>query len=280
MEIEKAGEMGFCFGVRRAMEIVEKAGVERSQLSTLGPIVHNQQVVDGLAERGINIARSLDDVSGDAVVITSHGAGPDVIEQAKARGIDVIDATCPFVRKAQVAARKLGEEGFLVVVFGDADHSEVQGMLGWAGKNAIATTDELQLAVWPQRLGILCQTTQKQAAFGRFISQIVSRNIGRISELRIINTICDATCKHQEAAFDLARRVNLMLVIGGRNSANTARLAEICTETGVTTYHIETAADLNPAWFQGLRRIGITAGASTPDDVIDRVLHTLKETRV
>ena len=277
MKIEKAAEMGFCFGVRRAIKLVEKAAQERGPLQTLGALVHNRQVVDKLAECGVSIAASLDEIRGDIVAIASHGVEPGVMKQIKARGFEVVDATCPFVRKAQVVARRLGKEGFWVLVFGDASHPEVQAVLGWAGKNASASVEIPQFTAQPKRLGILCQTTQNQERFANFVARIIASDTAKFSELRIFNTICNATRKHQAAALELAQRADLMIVIGGKDSANTRRLAEICANTGVATYHIETAAGLAPSWVQGRRHIGITAGASTPDEAIDEVVLKLKE---
>jgi len=277
MKIEKAAEMGFCFGVRRAIELVQKAAQERGPLQTLGALVHNRQVVDKLSERGVNIAASIDEVEGNIIAIASHGVGPEVMKQIKARGLEVVDATCPFVRKAQIVAQRLGKEGFQVLVFGDASHPEVQAVLGWAGKNASASLEMPRFTAQPKRLGILCQTTQNQERFANFVSGIITSDTAKFSELRIFNTICDATRKHQAAAVDLAKRADLMIVIGGKDSANTRRLAEICADTGVATHHIETVTELNPSWVQGRRHIGITAGASTPDEVIDEVVLKLQK---
>jgi 4-hydroxy-3-methylbut-2-enyl diphosphate reductase len=277
MEVERAAEMGFCFGVRRAIDVVEKASRKRGPLQTLGALVHNQQVVSRLAEHGVGVANSLDEVEFGVVAIASHGVRPEIMEETRARGLEVIDATCPFVRKAQVVARKLGQSGLWVLVFGDSAHPEVQGVLGWAGQNASASLEATQLDGLPDRLGILCQTTQNHGHFARFVAQIVGAEVARFSELRIFNTICDATRRHQAAALELAKRVDLMLVIGGQDSANTRRLAEISGATGVTTCHIETAAGVEPRWLQGPRRVGITAGTSTPDSVIDEVVRVLGE---
>lgn len=277
MKIEKAADMGFCFGVRRAIKLVEKAAQERGPLQTLGALVHNRQVVDKLAECGVSIATSLDEIRGDIVAIASHGVEPGVMKQIKARGLEVVDATCPFVRKAQVVAQRLGKEGFWVLVFGDASHPEVQAVLGWAGKNASAYLEIPQFPTQPKRLGILCQTTQNQERFANFVARIIASDTAKFSELRIFNTICDATRKHQAAALELAQRADLMIVIGGKDSANTRRLAEICADTGVATYHIETVTEFDPSWVQGRRHIGVTAGASTPDEAIDEVVLKLKE---
>ncbi len=275
MEIEKASAMGFCFGVKRAIELVERAARERGPLQTLGALVHNRQVVDRLTSCGVSVAANLGEVQGNIVAIASHGVEPETMEQVKARGFEVVDATCPFVRKAQVVAKRLGKAGFWVLVFGDAAHPEVRGVLGYAGENASASLEIPRLDTLPSRLGILCQTTQNQERFAEFLVQVISQKFAMFSELRIFNTICDATSRHQAAALELAERVDLMFVIGGEDSANTKRLARICADTGVTTFHIETAAEIDPRWLEGHRRVGITAGASTPDEVIDEVVAAL-----
>jgi len=277
VEIEKASEMGFCFGVRRAIKLIEKAARESGPLETLGDIVHNRQVVDSLAVKGIKAVPALDDVTSGTVGIASHGVRPEVIEQAKSRGLQVVDATCPFVRKAQVAAQRLGKAGFWVLVFGDAAHPEVESVLGWAGEKSSASLYIPSSDTLPRRLGILCQTTQVSRRFAEFVAGIISDASGKTLELRIFNTICDATRKHQVAALRLAARVDLMVVVGGRNSANTNRLAKICSEVGVATYHIETAGEILPSWLKGCNRVGVTAGASTPDEVITEVIRTLEK---
>lgn len=280
MEILKAKEMGFCFGVRRAIALMERATREQGPLESLGGVVHNRQVVDRLAALGVQVVDNLDQAQGPVVAITSHGVGPAVHQAIAARGLLAINATCPFVRKAQRVARAMARDGFFVIVFGDADHPEVRGVLGWAGERSLATTDAAALASRlpaPRRLGILSQTTQSPARFAAFISQVVEQFLASAREVRVVNTICDATTKHQEAALELAHQVDLMLVVGGRNSANTRRLAELCAATGVPTHHVEAAAELDPAWLAGCRRAGITAGASTPDEVIAEVARCLKE---
>jgi 4-hydroxy-3-methylbut-2-enyl diphosphate reductase len=277
MEIEKASEMGFCFGVRRAIDIVEKAASEKGPLQTLGALVHNRQVVEKLASGGVSVALSLDEVEGDIIAIASHGVDPGTIEQAQARGFEIIDATCPFVRKAQVVANRLGKAGFGVLVFGDADHPEVRGVLGYAGEKAGASLEVPDLDTLPSRLGILCQTTQNQERFTKFLSRIISRGIHSFSELRIFNTICDATRRHQASALELAGRVDLMFVVGSHDSANTGRLVKICADSGVATFHIESASEIDPRWLRGQKRLGVTAGASTPDEVIDEVVSALAD---
>lgn len=277
MEIEKAGDLGFCFGVRRAIEMVEEAAQKQGPLQTLGPIVHNRQVVEGLKAKGIEVASGLHDIDSEIVAITSHGMAPQVVDMLKSRGLKLIDATCPLVQRAQRAARRLAAAGFFVLVFGDSAHPEVQGILGWAGDNALATLEAPKLERLPRRVGVLSQTTQSAAHFARFLQQLITSGIAPLSELRIINTICEVTTRRQQEALELGRRVDLMLVIGGRHSANTRHLAESCVAAGVETHHVETAAELDPAWLVNRRRIGVTAGASTPEQLIDEVIIKLEE---
>lgn len=277
MEIEKAGDLGFCFGVRRAIEMVEEAAQKQGPLQTLGPIVHNRQVVEGLKAKGIEVASGLHDIDSEIVAITAHGIAPQVVDRLKSRGLKLIDATCPLVQRAQRAARRLAAAGFFVLVFGDSAHAEVQGILGWAGDNALATLEAPKLERLPRRVGVLSQTTQSAAHFARFLQQLITSGIAPLSELRIINTICEVTTRRQQAALELARRVDLMLVIGGRHSANTRHLAESCVAAGVETHHVETVAELDPAWLVNRHRIGVTAGASTPEQLIDEVIIKLEE---
>lgn len=277
MEIEKASEMGFCFGVRRAIEIVERAVREQGPLQTLGPLVHNKQVVDNLAQVGINAVLNLEEVKGHIVAIPSHGVSPEIMKRIKARNLEVVDATCPYVRKVQLAAQRSGKDGFYVLVFGDASHPEVKAVLGWAGEKASAALEVPDSANLPKRISIVCQTTQNQSRFADFVARIISSEATKYSELRIINTICDATRKRQSAALELVKRTDLIIVVGGRESSNTRRLAEICEAAGAITYHIENEGEIKPSWLRGKRRIGVTAGASTPDEIIEQVVTKLKE---
>ncbi len=277
MEIKKAGDLGFCFGVIRAIEIVEEAARKQGPLQTLGPIVHNRQVVEGLKAKGIEVASGLHDIDSEIVAITSHGIAPQVVDMLKSRGLKLIDATCPLVQRAQRAARRLAAAGFFVLVFGDSAHPEVQGILGWAGDNALATLEAPKLERLPRQVGVLSQTTQSAAHFARFLQQLITSGIAPLSELRIVNTICEVTTRRQQAALELARGVDLMLVIGGRHSANTRHLAESCVAAGVETHHVETVAELDPAWLVNRHRIGVTAGASTPEQIIDEVIIKLEE---
>ncbi|MFA4835500.1 MAG: 4-hydroxy-3-methylbut-2-enyl diphosphate reductase [Dehalococcoidia bacterium] len=277
MEIELASEMGFCFGVKRAIELAEKAVRERRRLESLGPIVHNKQVVDRFAALGMGVIERLDDIKCHDILIPSHGVGREITHQIDARRLNVVDATCPIVHNAQLVAQKLGQDGFKVLVFGDASHAEVEGLLSWAGNGAMAVTDVPKFSAPPHRIGILSQTTQSKAQFANFLAKFMNSELASLSEIRIFNTICDATAKRQAAAMNLATHVNLMLVIGGHDSANTKRLAEICSSTGVRTLHIETADELDRMDNCNQLRIGITAGASTPEWVIKEVIQKLEQ---
>jgi 4-hydroxy-3-methylbut-2-enyl diphosphate reductase len=277
VKIEKTEEVGFCFGVKRAIDMLEKVVAERGEVETLGEVVHNQQVLQRLAEIGVRVAKSVDDIKGDMVAISSHGVTPEVEEQLKARHIGIIDTTCPFVNRLQNAARKLAESGFFIVIYGSADHTEVKGVLGWAEGKGLATLDEkdiFKLDPLPRRLGVLSQTTQIPAHFVGFVQKLIDGAFGRDSEIRIIDTICHDIRRRQAQALELAGRVDLMLVIGGKGSANTNRLVELC-EAVTETHLIETAAEIDPSWFDGKRTIGVTSGASTAQTTIDEVLARL-----
>ncbi|MBE9500947.1 MAG: 4-hydroxy-3-methylbut-2-enyl diphosphate reductase [Dehalococcoidia bacterium] len=277
MEIERAVESGFCTGVRRAIDILERAARDLGPVETLGPVVHNQQVIERLAQSGIRVIESLDHVQGNILAVSSHGVSPQVLEEMRKRGLKVIDTTCPIVRRAQIAARRLADAGFWVIIFGEENHPEVQGALGWAGGKGFATMEVSALGRAPRRVGILSQTTQSFSAFAHFIAQFAQSRLNRLSELRIVNTICDATRRRQQSALELSKRVDLMLVIGGRSSANTRRLAEICSTAGVETYLVEEAEEIDPLWLQYCSRIGVTAGASTPEEAVEAVVARLEQ---
>jgi len=277
VEVKKAREFGLCFGVRRAIKIIDKAAKEHQEIATLGPIVHNRLVVAKLADSGVKVVNDLGQVQGRVIAITSHGAPPQLLSQIQARKLQVIDTTCPTVRSAQKAAQKLALSGFRVIIFGEATHPEVKGLLGWAGNNAIATlnVDEVAKLELPRRFGIISQTTQSNAKFVEFIDEVIRAVFPDVQELRIINTLCQETRKRQEAALELAGKSDLMIVVGGHNSANTQRLAEVCSPI-VETHLIETAAEIKGDWLLGKQYIGVTAGASTPDEAIEEVVLTLK----
>ena len=277
MEILLAKDMGFCWGVRRAIDIMEKAADEKGEIISLGPIVHNPQVVRELEERGVRTAGDLSDGDSLPVAITAHGVGPDVLEDARSRGNEVIDTTCPIVTRSQRWAKKMAEAGFTVVIFGDPNHREVRGVLAWAGANAIAIQDGDPLpADLPSRLAVISQTTQSPERFAEFLSRLMQEHVGKISELRVINTLCDVTSSQQAAARELAQEVDLVLVVGGRSSANTRHLLDVCKEEGSVAYHVEGPDDLMAEWLTGCERVGVTAGASTPDSAVEAVVRQVQ----
>jgi 4-hydroxy-3-methylbut-2-enyl diphosphate reductase len=278
-EIEKAGKTGFCFGVRRAVNILEKVARERGSVETLGAVVHNQQVLQKLTDIGVKVVNDIADAQGDTIVTSSHGVSPDLEEKIRARHSEVISTTCHNVKRAQVAASKLAGSGFFVIVFGDANHPEVKGILGWAKGKGIATTavkDIAALDPLPRKLGILSQTTEVPARFAGFVKKIIDLALTKNAEIRIIDTICHDLRERQAAALELAHRSDLMLVVGGRSSANTNRIAELCRKV-TETHLIETAADIKKTWLKGKKHIGVTSGASTAEETVGEVMARLKE---
>ena len=268
MKISLAEHRGFCYGVKRAVKMAEDCR-DMDKARTLGPIIHNPQVVKKLEQDGIFVADSLNDIEDGTVIIRSHGVGPDIYNEAKKRELNIVDATCPHVKKAQMAANKLLQEGYNVIIIGEEKHPEVKSIFEWAEGKAVVieTVEQAQNYSAQGKIGIVAQTTFSGKAF----QDIVSALIMKATEIKIERTICTATAQRQDSAISLAKQVQLMLVVGGKNSANTGRLAELCHEVCDKCYHIETVQELNQDWFEGIDHVGITAGASTPDWIIDEV---------
>ncbi len=268
MEVIIAEKAGFCFGVMRALDIISKVRKSTNlPIYTLGPIIHNPQVVEKLKKDGIIPIESLDDVEGKGyLVIRSHGVPPEVIEEAERRGFKLIDATCPYVKRVQEYAKMLVNEGYRVVIVGEENHPEVKGILGHTGGRAEIYSGDMDVKP-REKIGVVAQTTQSFTNLKEAIDNLIER----AGELRVFNTICSATHERQEAAKELAQKVDVMIVIGGKNSANTTRLARISRSICSRTYHIETAEEIQPEWFEAANKVGITAGASTPDWIIDAV---------
>jgi 4-hydroxy-3-methylbut-2-en-1-yl diphosphate reductase len=281
MQIIRANEMGFCFGVRRAVDMMEESVRERGPMVSLGSVVHNPQVVERLHNAGLEVITDASQAGDKPVAITAHGVSQKVIRDLEANGVEIIDTTCPIVTRSQQWAKRLSEEGFAVVIFGDPNHKEMRGVLGWAHGHVLVVASEEEVtelpAGFPSRVGVLSQTTETEARFASFVKKLFEVNLDRISELRVLNTLCHATTAQQAATMHLAADVDLMVVVGGRDSANTRHLAVVARECGVETYHIETADEIDAAWLTGHDRVGVTAGASTPDFVIDQVVGRLDE---
>ena len=273
MEIFLADKAGFCFGVKRAINTAfEAAG--KGRVYCLGPLIHNPQEVERLSQAGVSTVEDLSSLKpGDFVIIRSHGVPPGVLAQARDKGLNIIDLTCPFVSKAQRDAEALKKEGYQVVVVGEKKHPEVQSILGYAGEDAVVVekADDAEGLELRSRLGVVAQTTQ---SYGNF-SEIVLKLLRLSKEIKVFNTICSSTKERQDAARTLAGQVDVMLVVGGRNSANTSRLADLCKREGKHTYHIELADEIRREWLNGASKIGVTAGASTPDWVVEGVIKQL-----
>ena len=270
--------MGLCFGVRRAIKLLKEAANKYGEIETLGPLAHNRLLVEALANIGIKPINHLDQAQGKILAITTHGTSPVVLSMLRSHHIHIIDTTCPIVRKAQNTAKELAEAGFDIIIFGEAEHSEVKGLLGWTGGKGIAALNMRQvgsLGKSSSRLGIISQTTQTRSVFIEFARQLVGMVGPETKEIRLVNTLCPVTQEHQEAAMRLARRSQLMIVIGGSSSANARHLVEICSPL-VETHLVETADEIDNSWFLGKRHVGITAGASTPDEAIEELVVKLR----
>ena len=235
----------------------------------MGELIHNPSVVEDLREKGVTVIEDLSEARGRPVLIRSHGVAPEVFKSAREQGIVIIDATCPFVRRVQERAEDLTQQGYQVAVIGSAAHPEVRGILGWTGYKAVVVydRDDIERLSTVPKLGVLSQTTQTRERFYLVARELVSK----AQEVRIYDTICRASLARQKDAIAIASQVSMMVVIGGRNSANTCKLAEICRHR-VPTVHIENAAELEPGLFKGMDSVGVTAGASTPDWIIEEVI--------
>ena len=286
MEVVRAKRAGACYGVQRALDMADEVIADGSIAYTLGPLIHNPQVVADLAERG---AEPVDDVAAiewtpasegegevPSVVIRSHGVTPEVLGAVRERGFAVVDATCPHVARAQAAAAELAHEGCRVIVVGEEGHPEVEGLTAWArqagGKvDVVASPADIPEGLYDP-VGVVAQTTQRRENLEAVVAALTEAGLAPV----VKNTICSATRQRQEAAAELAANVDAMVVIGGRNSSNTTRLAEVCALTCPRTFHIESADELDPVAFDGCARVGVTAGASTPENQIAAVEAFLK----
>ncbi|MDD4923608.1 MAG: 4-hydroxy-3-methylbut-2-enyl diphosphate reductase [Dehalococcoidales bacterium] len=279
MQIKRAEGIGFCLGVRRAVDIVERVAAERGNVETLGAIVHNQPVLRKLAQKGVSVVKDIADVKGKVVVTSSHGVSPEIAEEIKRRQIEPIDTTCPFVKRAQITAERFAKDGFFTIVYGDAAHPEVKGILGRTGGKGIATTDIeslIKIESLPRRLGILSQTTQIPDSFAEFIKKLLVSPVFKDAELRVVDTICHDIRQRQKNSLELAKECDLVLVVGGHTSANSRHLVELCS-TVTPTYLVETADEIRPEWLEGKERIGVTSGASTDQSTINEVVSKLEE---
>jgi 4-hydroxy-3-methylbut-2-enyl diphosphate reductase len=273
MKIITVKSAGFCFGVKRAIDIAFKIAREKRQgVYTLGPIIHNPQVVAKLKEQGIvpiNNFRSRKDIQ--ALIIRTHGIPLTLSKELSPFGFEIIDATCPFVKKAQYYAKLLNEEGYQVVILGEKNHPEVKGIMSYAN-DVIIVNNKTPLPKLKSKVGIVVQTTQSLEA----LKNVISDATMHAKEIKVYNTICNSTAQRLIETEKIAQKVDIMLVVGGKNSANTTQLTRLCESLSVPTYHIETPSEIKQEWLKGVKRLGITAGASTPEWIIKEVQENLR----
>ena len=275
-DVRLAKSAGFCPGVQKALDRVRKlAHAGKSPVYTLGPLVHNSQVVARLEAEGIHAVESLDEVKGKSgvLVIRAHGISPELEAEARQQGLEVVDATCPLVKNAQNAISKGVQQGFTTVIVGDQRHAEVAGLLGYAGKDAFVVAGPEEAKKLPQldKANVVAQTTQEEEVFHKTVAAVKRR----AKTVVVSDTICKPSRDRQREALELAGQVDLMIVVGAKHSANAARLAALCRGLCPNTSAVESEADLDAAAVRAARRIGVTAGASTPDWLVERVLRAV-----
>jgi small subunit ribosomal protein S1 len=274
VEIKKAKVQGFCFGVAITLKKAEEAIDAREQVTTLGHVVHNPQMVESLEQRGLINATSVDEVDTGALFVRAHGLPVEVYEKAKEKGLEIIDATCPMVTKIHVQAEKLKADGYKIIVVGDPNHPEVKGTLSHVpGAWCIETIEDVEKLPRGSRVGVVVQSTYSRERF----TDIVRALIAKYYEVRAVNTICTDTNNRQSEALELSKEVEVMVVVGGKTSANTKHLAELSELNGAKAYHIEGPDELQSQWFDGVRVAGLMSGASTPGWLVDQVAQRMEE---
>jgi 4-hydroxy-3-methylbut-2-enyl diphosphate reductase len=272
VKIEVASSCGFCSGVKRAINFAFSSAEKEKEVYTLGPLIHNRDVVAELEKRGVKVVNSVDDVESGTIVVRSHGVSPEIYRRCKEKRLKMVDGTCPTVARVQQLAKSLEEEGYLVVIVGDPNHPEVEGIKGWARSAYVAET-ERDIEGLKGRIGIIAQTTQTIAN----LQAVVAKVMEEADEVKVYNTICKAVMKLQKSTMFLAKRSDAVLVIGGKNSANTKRLYLIASSVNSNTHYIEREDEIDPKWFFGKESIGITAGTSTPPWVIEKVINRIEK---
>jgi len=274
VKIELASSYGFCYGVKRAINIAQK----HENSLTYGPLIHNKDEINRLKDGfNIGLAEKLSDVKkGDTVVIRTHGIPKDELEVLKEQNNRVIDATCPYVTKPQQIVEKMSSNGYSVIIFGDRNHPEIKGVVSYAdGEEAFVVLDEKELEELPLRgkVAVVAQTTRKPEDFLKIVNALILKH----KEVRIFNTICNATFENQDAAADLAKKADIMIVIGGKHSSNTKQLHSIASRDCKDSYLIENESELKEEWFKDKELCGISAGASTPDWIVQNVINRIME---
>ncbi|MFH0947396.1 MAG: 4-hydroxy-3-methylbut-2-enyl diphosphate reductase [Elusimicrobiota bacterium] len=274
MKIIIAKNSGFCFGVRRAIDIALNISEKSDDVYTVGPIIHNPQVVEDLKGKGIQVIQKLSDIKNGSIIIRAHGVPKKTLDEAKRMGITVLDATCPFVTRSKNHAEKLVREGYKIVIIGNPNHPEIKYIFSYLPKNTVIlkTNKDIKKLKFAPKIGIITQTTQSPENF----IKIASGLLGYSNEFKIFNTICPDAINRQKEAMKLARKCDVMLVLGGKNSANTKRLAAISKKIQKKTYHIEKAEEIKSKWFGNAKCVGIVAGASTPDWIIKEAVGKIR----
>jgi 4-hydroxy-3-methylbut-2-enyl diphosphate reductase len=275
VDVKIARTAGFCWGVRRTVDkVMEVADRAAGPVVTLGPVIHNPQAVERMREKGVETANAVGEIAdGTTVVIRTHGAVKEELARAADRGLQVVDGTCPYVKFPQAMAERLSRQGYHLVVIGDAKHAEIRGVVSFCeGPVTVVKPGDPIPAFQAKKVAVLAQTTCIGEEFARAVAALVLRHM----EVRAVNTICDDTEERQADARALAAGVDAVVVVGGKGSANTRHLAEICRAIQPRTWHVETEAELDPAWFRGCGTVGVSAGASTPDWVIEGVAGWLR----
>lgn len=270
MIIKKAKTQGFCFGVAITLKKAEETVAARDgeMVTTLGHIVHNPQMVASFEEKGLRNAHSVDEVESGTLFVRAHGLPVEVFEKAGQKGLTIVDATCPMVTKIHVQAEKLRADGYKIVVVGDPNHPEVKGTLSHVpGAWIVQSPGDVDALPRASRVGVVVQSTWSAAGF----TEIVSKLSSKYYDVRAVNTICTDTHNRQNEAESLAREVQVMVVVGGKTSANTKHLADLAATRGARSYHVEGPAELEPQWFAGVETAGLMSGASTPGWLVDEV---------
>jgi len=274
MDVKIARTAGFCWGVRRTVDKVMEVAEAAAPVVTLGPVIHNPQAVERMREKGVGKVEAIAEVPpGTTVVVRTHGAPRAEVAAARERGLQLVDGTCPYVKYPQAMATRLTKEGYHLVVVGDAGHAEVKGVVSYAeGPVTVVPAGAAVPQLQARKVAVIAQTTLVGAEFERVVGALALRH----KEVRAVNTICSDTDERQADARKLASEVDAVVVVGGKSSANTRHLAEICREIQPRTWHVETGAELDPVWFRDCQRVGISAGASTPDWVVEEVAERLR----
>ena len=274
MKVLIAEKCGFCHGVKNAISVAEQVLAEENDVYSLGPIIHNRDEVERLAKAGLKTVGEVEEIRSGTVLIRSHGAAPEQIAKLREKGLNIVDATCILVKSVQDIARELEKDGYKVVIIGEENHPEVQAVVGCA-KDVIVIADEPDLHKLPKnaKLGVVCQTTQSPEHFGKMLGAI---GRGSFNELKVINTLCKEAIKRQESAVQLCKQVDIMFVLGGLESANTRRLAELCKKYNSETFHLQNWNELDKITLSGKNIAGVTAGASTPEWIIAEFVKNLE----